>query len=239
MVLNFAHRGSMTEAPENTISAIKKAVAHGAKGIELDVQLTKDQQLIVVHDHHFKRLSPGVPGKVNEFTLEEIKHIDVGSAFSDEYAGESLATLDEILDILPRETILNIEIKNIPLLHEGIEGILIDCLKNRQREENVWISSFDHEALAKVQHRAPHIPIGLLFYYRMIQPWTYAKQTGLDIYSIHPNAVYTDEAFITACHEAGYKVYPFTVNRRRDYEKLTSAGVDGIFSNNPELFGTN
>lgn len=236
MVMNFAHRGSLTEAPENTISSMKKALEHGAKGIELDVQLTKDRELIVVHDHHFKRISPGVSGKINDFTLEEIKQIDIGSSFSKDYAGEQLATLDEVLDIAPRDVILNIEIKNIPLIHEGIENILLDCLENRKREENVWISSFDHEALEKVQKQAPDYPIGLLLYYRIIRPWDYAKQTGLDIYSIHPNAVYVDEAFVTACHEAGYKVYPYTVSKEKDYENMIATGVDGVFSNNPDIF---
>src|SRR5699024_8094448 len=78
-IMNFEHRGSLTEATENTISAIKKAWEHGAKGIELDVQLTKDQELVIIHDHKFNRISPGVPGKVNDYTLEEIQRIDVGT----------------------------------------------------------------------------------------------------------------------------------------------------------------
>lgn len=238
LVFNFAHRGSLTEAPENTLLAMKKALEHGARGIELDVQLTKDKQLIVIHDHHFKRLNKHITGRINEYTLAEIKDIDIGSQFSDEFAGETLATLDEVLELVPPDIVLNIEIKNIPLLHEGIEDILVDTLKNHLREDNVIISSFDHMALEKVQKRAPHLPIGLLFYYRFIRPWEYAKQTGLDVYSIHPNAVYLDKGFIDACHASGYKVFPFTVNREEDYRKLVDAGVDGVFSNNPDIFGT-
>ena len=238
MVFNFAHRGSLTEAPENTLSAMKKALEHGARGIELDVQLTKDKQLVVIHDHHFKRLNKNVTGSINDYTLAEIKEIDVGSQVSHEFAGETLATLDEVLEMVPPDIVLNIEIKNIPLLHEGIEDILVDCLAMNHREENIIISSFDHIALEKVQKRAPHLPIGLLFYYRFIRPWEYAKQTGLDIYSIHPNAVYLDKELIDAFHAAGYKVFPFTVNREEDYRKLVEAGVDGVFSNNPRIFGT-
>lgn len=237
--MNFAHRGSLTEAPENTVSAMKKALEHGAKGIELDVQLTKDQELVIIHDHKFNRISPGVPGKVNDYTLEEIQRIDVGSVFSKDFTGERLATLDDVLDVVPREVILNIEIKNIPLIHEGIEAILLDCLKNRNREDNVWISSFDHLALKNVQEQASHYPIGLLFYYRMLRPWDYAKQSGLEVNSIHPNEVYVDEEFVTACHAAGYKVYPYTISKKHDYDKMIAAGVDGVFSNNPDIFGTN
>ncbi|HLR51394.1 MAG TPA: glycerophosphodiester phosphodiesterase family protein [Candidatus Avamphibacillus sp.] len=238
MVFNFAHRGSLTEAPENTLSAMEKALEHGARGIELDVQLTKDKQLVVIHDHHFKRLNKSVTGRINDYTLTEIKEIDIGSQFHEQFAGETLATLDEVLEVVPPDIVLNIEIKNIPLLHEGIEDILVDCLTMNHREENIIISSFDHVALEKVQKRAPHLPIGLLFYYRFIRPWEYAKQTGLDVYSIHPNAVYLDKELIDACHAAGYRVFPFTVNREEDYRKLVEAGVDGVFSNNPRIFGT-
>lgn len=238
MVFNFAHRGSLTEAQENTLSAMKKALAHNPQGIELDIQLTKDNHLVVVHDHHFKRLNKDVPGKINEYTLEEIKKIDVGSAFSYEFAGEPLATLDEILQLVPRDVLLNIEIKNIPLLHEGIEKILLDCLDNHNRRDNIIVSSFDHMALETFQGLAPEIPIGLLFYYRFIRPWDYAKMTGLDIYSLHPNGVYMTEELIDSIHKAGYKVYPYTINREGDYEKLVAAGVDGVFSNNPNIFGT-
>lgn len=238
MVFNFAHRGSLTEAPENTLAAMKKALDHGARGIELDVQLTKDNELIIIHDHHFKRLNSDVPGHINDYILAEIKKIDVGSEFSEEFAGETLATLDEVLELVPRDIMLNVEIKNIPLLHDGIESRIIDCLKNQQREENVIISSFDHLALERVQAQAPHYPLGLLFFYRFIRPWDYAKQTGLDVYSIHPNGVYLDQEFIDECHKSGYKVFPYTINREEDYEKLVAGGIDGVFSNNPKIFGT-
>src|SRR5699024_7387182 len=102
-------------------------------------------------------------------------------------------------------------------------------------EDNVWISSFDHLALKNVQEQASHYPIGLLFYYRMLRPWDYAKQSGLEVNSIHPNEVYVDEEFVTACHAAGYKVYPYTVNKKHDYDKMIAAGVDGVFSNNPDI----
>lgn len=237
MILNFAHRGSLTEAPENTLSAFEKALEHGARGIECDVQLTKDKQLVVIHDHHFKRLNKQITGRINDYTLAEIKQIDVGSQFSKAYAGEALATLDEVLELVPPDVVLNIEIKNIPIIHEGIEDILINCLANHHREDNLIISSFDHVALENVQKKAPNLLIGLLFYYRLIKPWEYAKRAGLNIYSVHPHAVYLSERLIHQFHASGYKVFPFTVNQEDDYIKLVQAGVDGVFSNNPAIFG--
>jgi glycerophosphoryl diester phosphodiesterase len=236
LTLNFAHRGSLTEAPENTLSAIKKAIEHGAKAIELDVQLSKDSHLVVIHDHKFQRFNPAVNGLIKDYTIKEIKEIDVGSSFSEQFKGESLATLDEILEICPPDTILNIEIKNIPVLYDGIEDILLDCLKNHDRLNNLIISSFDHVALQRFQRLAPDVPIGLLLYYRILKPWEYAKNCGLNLASIHPLQTWTDQELIEESKKLGLKVYPYTVNDTKRYHELIQLGVDGVFSNNPEIF---
>src|SRR5699024_613056 len=158
-------------------------------------------------------MNENIPGKINEYTLAEIKKIDVGSSFSYEFAGESLATLDEILELVPRDVLLNIEIKNIPLLHEGIEEILLKCVDTPDRRDNMNVSSADHNAPETFHELSPDLPIGLLFYYRFIRPWDYAKMTGLDIYSLHPNGVYMTEELIESIHDAGYKVFPYTINK--------------------------
>lgn len=237
MKLNFAHRGSLTEAPENTLSAMKKALDHRAKAIELDVQLTKDGHMVVVHDQKLTRFNPNYPNWIKEYTLEEIKSIDIGSSFSKEYAGESLATFEEILSIIPRDVLLNVEIKNIPIIYEGIEETLIRALEEHDRLDNIIISSFDHAALEKVQELAPNLPLGLLLYYRILKPWEYAKNSGLNLSSVHPHYSYTDQELIDEFHKLGLKVYPYTVSDMATYEKLISLGVDGVFSNNPKIFG--
>ncbi|MFA1819949.1 glycerophosphodiester phosphodiesterase [Virgibacillus oceani] len=236
MALNFAHRGSLTEAPENSLPAIKKALSYNVQGIELDVQLTRDHQLVVIHDQKLARFNKKFPGYIKDYTLREIKQIDVGSSFSKEFKDVSLATLDEILEILPKHIVLNVEIKNIPVMYDGIERILLDCLKNHKFEDNVIISSFDHEALRNFQALTQRIPIGLLFYYRILKPWKYAKHCGLDIYSLHPMQNWTDEELIKECHSLGYKVFPYTVNEKKRYKELLHIGVDGVFSNSPEIF---
>jgi len=236
LALNFAHRGSLTEAPENTLPAMQKALAHDIRGIELDVQLTRDNQLVVIHDQKLARFNKKFPGYVKDYTLKEIKHIDIGSSFSKRFKGVSLATLDEILEIIPKNIVINVEIKNIPVIYKGIEQLLIDCLKNHQLEDEVIISSFDHESLKTFQNLMPGIPVGLLFYYRLLKPWQYAKYSGLNIYSVHPMQNWTDREFIEECHSLGYKVFPYTVNSENRYEQLLDLGVDGVFSNNPDIF---
>lgn len=235
MILNFAHRGSLTEAPENTLPAIQKALDHGAKAIEIDVQLTKDHQLIVIHDQSLERFN-SVLGLVKDYTLEELKKIDIGSTFSKDFAGVTLATLDEIMQIVPSNILINIEIKNMPIIYDNIEQLILECLKRYDRLDTVIISSFDHKVLEKFQKLAPDCLIGLLFYYRTLKPWNYAKNCGLNVYSIHPNVAHTDEELIKECQNVGYKVYPYTVNMVEKYEELVDWGVDGVFSNNPQIF---
>jgi glycerophosphoryl diester phosphodiesterase len=236
LALNFAHRGSLTEAPENTLPAMQKALAHDIRGIELDVQLTRDNQLVVIHDQKLARFNKKFPGYVKDYTLKEIKQIDIGSSFSNRFKGVPLATLDEILEIIPKNIVINVEIKNIPVIYKGIEQVLIDCLKNHQLEDEVIISSFDHESLKTFQNLMPSIPVGLLFYYRLLKPWQYAKYSGLNIYSVHPMQNWTDRELIEECHSLGYKVFPYTVNSENRYEQLLDLGVDGVFSNNPDIF---
>lgn len=236
MVLNFAHRGSLTEAPENTLAATKKALEHGAKAIELDVQLTKDGELIIIHDHHLKRFTKQTSKLVKDLTVKEIKSLDIGSAFSPTYKGETLATLDEILTVCPSDVLLNIEIKNIPVIYEGIEEKLLHSLESHQRLDHTIISSFDHVALQNIQELNADIKVGALFYYRMVRPWEYIKNSGLKAYSIHLNDVTVDEKTIKASHDAGLKIYAYTVNDLSRYHELIEAGVDGVFSNNPDIF---
>lgn len=236
MVLNFAHRGSLTEAPENTLPSFQKAIENGAQGMELDVQLTKDRELVICHDHKLSRFNSNVTGLIKDYTLSEIKQIDVGASFSDSYKGTTLITLDELLKICPEDLILNIEIKNIPVIYDGIEEILLDCLKKHHRMHGVLISSFDHVALANVQKLAPDMDLGMLFYYRMLAPWEYAANSGLRITSLHPNQIYVDQTFVQSCKGLGFKVYPFTVDSEERYRELVSFGVDGVFSNNLDVF---
>lgn len=236
MIINFAHRGSLTEAPENTLPSFKKAIHNGAKAIELDVQLSKDNQLIICHDHHFRRLNHKIKGFVNDYSLEEIKKMDIGSSFSNDYTGTTIPTLEEFIEICPQDITLNIEIKNIPIIHDNIENILIECLTKHNRFDNLIISSFDHLALNKIHKIAPNIDLGMLFHYRILKTWNYVESSGLEISSIHPNEVFVDRNFVEECKNLGYKVYPYTVNQYDRYKELLNYGVDGVFSDNPEIY---
>ncbi|GGP07945.1 glycerophosphodiester phosphodiesterase [Oceanobacillus neutriphilus] len=236
MVINFAHRGSLTEAPENTLPAFEKALTYQPKGMELDVQLTKDDVLVICHDAKLTRFNKESTTFIKKLTWEEIQQIDVGSSFSKEYKGLHLTRLEDVLSITPADVLLNVEIKNIPVIYPGIEKKLLDCLEAYNRLDNVIISSFDHVALQNIYQLHPTLRLGMLFHYRLLDTWKYVKDSGLPVYSIHPNHVYVDQTFVQTCKHAGYGVFPYTVNDWKRYEELVSYGVDGVFSNRSEIF---
>lgn len=239
MIIHFAHRGSLTEAPENTLPSFERALQREARAIELDVQLTKDGHLVICHDQKIDRIaSEGNGGYIKDFTLEQLRQFDIGSFFSREFAGVSFALLEEVLDICPPDLLINIEIKNTPVFYPNIEKKLINCLRDYERLDPVIVSSLDHLALRRIRKLAPDVKIGLLFQDRILEPWQYAENTNLEPYSLHPRYTFVDEEFVKESHEAGFKVYPWTVDDPEDLQRLLDYGVDGVFTNNPDIFGS-
>ena len=108
--LIIAHRGDLSRAPENTLPAFQRAWEAGADGVELDVRLTRDGRLVVFHDRNLDRTSNGT-GPVNHCTLADIRSLDVGSWFAPEFNGETAPTLDEVFESLPRDYLINVEMK--------------------------------------------------------------------------------------------------------------------------------
>lgn len=235
MEIIFAHRGASFEAPENTLPAFELALKQGCKAIELDVHLTKDGQIVVCHDDDIERTTDGM-GLIKEMTLEELRQRDAGSWFSEEYEGSRIPTLGEVLALCHQDITINIEIKNVPYFHQGIEAKVIEEIKKHDFMQNTIISSFDHQALLRTQHIAPDVKLGVLLANHLIEPWKYIEYSGIKAYSIHPICTFVDEAFMHACHQAGFKVFPFTVDERRMYQYLDELKVDGIFTNIPARF---
>ncbi|AXF55531.1 glycerophosphodiester phosphodiesterase family protein [Salicibibacter kimchii] len=122
----IAHRGYSREAPENTFAAFRRAIEKGASGIELDVHVSKDGELVVMHDDDVSRTTNG-KGLVRDMTASELKRLDAGSWFGEPYRGEEVPFLEEVLHFVPPEVLINIEIKNIPIFYEGIEKKVSDA----------------------------------------------------------------------------------------------------------------
>ncbi len=234
IMIRFAHRGSITEAPDNTVSSIQKALEHGAKAIEIDVQLTRDEELVLFHD--FTICIHGTKRRITDCTKAELKQVDMEEIFTAGAKGTEIATLSEVLDICSKDILINIEFKNQEQDRRGIEKRVAKELKAFGFEENVLISSFDHQCLEQFQHFNPEYKLGMLFQHQLIQPWLYAKQTGLNIYSLHPYYESVTKEFVENSHAHGYAVIPFTVDDSKQMTYYESIGVDGIFTNNPTQF---
>lgn len=229
----IAHRGASTYAPENTLAAFKKALDQEADAIEFDVRLSKDGVPVICHDATINRTSNG-KGYIHNLTVDQLKKYDFGSSFSKKYKGETIPTLDETLSLIsdqPRT--IHIELKNGPVIPKDLERKVLDLVYRHGVEHKVVYSSFDHVSLQRLTHIDPNAKIGLLFHINLINLFDYIQNTGLCIYSIHPNHFYVTEEMIVEAHERNIEVNIYTVNNRNQANMYKSLGIDGLITNDP------
>lgn len=231
-LLNIAHRGASGHAPENTLAAFKKAMQLGAHMIELDLHLSLDGQLMVIHDRCLKRTT-GHPGSVNKLPLRTLKTLDAGSWFDPHYRGEQIPRLQEVFDLVGDRVRLNIEIKKGFRTYPGLEGKLLGCLDQYQQNPPSLISSFDESILQKIHRQDTRIPIGYLFE-RGTASQTIRKALKLDAVSVHGPARVMSEDLIRKAHGEGLQIYVYTVNELKEMRYWIEQGVDGIFTNYPD-----
>ncbi|MBP2071132.1 glycerophosphoryl diester phosphodiesterase [Thermoanaerobacterium butyriciformans] len=216
--LVIAHRGDSRNAPENTLISFKKALEMGVDGIELDVQLTKDGQLVVIHDERVDRTTDGI-GYVKDFTLKELKMLDAGIKFDKKFAGERIPTLFEVFELIKyKNLIVNIEIKSGIVLYPGIEEKLIKMIDGYDFENRVIISSFNHYSLRDVKRKAPEFKIGLLYQCGFVEPWHMALR--IKAYSLHPFYFNIIPELVEGCKKNNIKLFPWIVNGKKDMEMM-------------------
>jgi glycerophosphoryl diester phosphodiesterase len=248
-VLNIGHRGASAYAPEHTFASYDLAIEQGADYIEIDLQMTADGVLVAMHDKTLNRTADapeGVPerycrGLVSKKTLEQIKMCDVGSWFGPEYAGQQIPTLEEIFQRYGTSVNYYIETKN-PEASPGMEEELLRLMDKydltEPAEENwqVLIQSFSAESLMKIHEINPDLPLIQLYWAGTSK----SIQRDLDAVSeyavgIGPYKKDVDAALVEAAHEHCLAVHPYTVNTVEEMEALIALGVDGMFTNNPDL----
>jgi glycerophosphoryl diester phosphodiesterase len=231
--LIIAHRGASRQAPENTMAAFQRALELGAGGIELDVQLTADGCLVVIHDEMLDRTSNG-KGPVKEKTLEELKRLDFGSWFSPEFRDERIPTLEEVLWLLSGwDGLLNIEIKNGPVFYPGIEKAVADAVLKYNRTNRTIVSSFNHYSLVQIRKYEPEIKTAPLYMAGIYEPWEYARRIGAA--AIHPLFNNIVPELVKGCRQNNIMVNPFTVDNPEHIKAVAAAGVDGIITNVPDI----
>lgn len=224
----WAHRGASSEAPENTLVAFMRAVEVGVDGIELDVHLSQDGIPIVIHDESLERTTDG-SGLVTDWNSEALRQMDAGGWFSDEFAGESIPSLSEVLQIFSAHTRINIEIKDI----RAGEAVL--ALLTNFQQADVVVSSFNLSLLKMIRGAAPDLPLAVLIDHGNWRP-AVALAHQIAAVAVHPNVDLVSRPLVAACRALNLPVHVWTVDDPDQARSLTRMGVSGIFTNDPARF---
>lgn len=229
----IAHRGASGHAPENTLASVSLALAMRAKAVEIDVHLTRDGALAVLHDKDLKRVASR-RAKVRDLSWAELAAIDVGSWFGPGFAGERVPRLEEVMRLVAGKAELHIEIKRGSRLYPGIEGRVVDAIRDFGAEAWSVVSSFDHRALYAVRALAPGLRLGYLLGLTTMR--RALRETGqLQAESLNISLRQATPRRVRLAHERGLKVLVYTVNKAKDMARVEKMGVDGVFSNYPGL----
>ncbi len=223
-LLCFAHRGASGHEPENTLSAVEKALSLGADWIEVDVYAVEGE-LIVIHDERLERTTNG-SGRVTDKTFAYLRSLDAGM-------GQRIPTLREVFECVDRRTGINIELKG-PDTAEPVVSLIEEYVKYRQWNYNQFIvSSFNRRQLAKVGRIDLCIRLGILIS-RTRSPYKHFARRH-SAYSLHARMNLVNAGFVRRAHGCGLKLFVYTVNEPEGIERLEALGVDGIFTDFPEL----
>ena len=220
--------------PENTISSFNKAIELGVDGIELDVQLTRDKILVVHHDPHLERLT-GKKTLISNLSYEELKQINASGTIISNIGFQIIPTLEDVLKIIPRNKIINIEIKSQQLFSEGMETPTIKLIEKFNLIDRAVISSFNPFVLRKIKQINKKVLIAQLLdneelyscYY-----WIYISRPSF----IHINIDQISESEIIKFNKIGLPIFAYTVNTINQFKKAKSLKLKGIFTDNPQLF---
>ena len=227
----FAHRGSKGPHPENTLASFKEAVRVGSDGIELDVHLTKDGHLVVIHDETVDRTTNGT-GEIRNLTLAEIKAMDAGSWFHNKYAGEKIPTLEEVLLLLTELGFngqLNIELKTDVIQYKGLVEKCLALQSAKDWPFAIVYSSFNPYTLVELKEANPSQEIGLLF---ESKEWADKGDAMLEKESYHPDLKLLDWAIEWNRNQLPLRVW--TVNEDTDINRCFELQIEAIFTDYPE-----
>lgn len=223
-MLKIAHRGAKAYEPENTLQAFQKALDLNSDGIELDVHLSSDGYLIVIHDETIDRTTNG-KGSVNDFTLAELKSFLIDGKYQ-------IPTLNEVFDLVNKKCFINIELKGLETAPKVVELIEKYISEKDWKYEHFIISSFDWNMLEETSKLNPSISIGVLTEENIDTALAFAEK--IKAKAIHPDFQLLNAENVQQMQEKGFLVLPWTVNSEEDIQKVKTYQVNGIISDNPD-----
>ena len=240
-----AHRGGGGLAPENTLAAFRKGMELGSDALEMDLHVTRDGEIVVIHDETLDRTTDGV-GSVADLTLKELKRPDAGVKFAPSFRGERVPTLREVIALVKAtgntRIRLDLELKyhpDRPGTPEDFEQRVLEILRETGFVLRVNIISFHHPSLATMKALEPGIRTGLLAGGRQApqDPVALVRQYHADYYS--PSFRHLTAEVVAALHQAGIPIVPWTVNEEAEMRRLIGLGIgsfagDGIVTDYPD-----
>lgn len=231
----FAHRGASAYAPENTLAAFELALAQNADGIELDVKLSADGQAVVIHDLTVDRTT-GAHGRVKDLSFSELRSLDAGAYFSENFRGEKIPSLEEVFEVVGKRTFINIELTNYGTPRDVLVETVCMLVKKFGLQERVLFSSFLASNLSKARAYLPEVPGGLLAINGFLGAW--ARSFGFNFgryQALHPYLKDVSLQQVRRVHRLNRRIHVWTVNAADDMRRLFHWGVDGIFTDDPKL----
>jgi len=215
----MGHRGAKALEPENTLLSIRRAMEIGVDAVEIDVHLTKDKEVVVIHDSTVDRTTNG-KGPVGSYTLEEIKKLDAGK-------GEKIPTLKEVIEFVKDKVRLIIELKE-----EGTEDKVVGLIKGYNMFDSAYIISFWHMLVKKIKEMDSRIKTGVLLVGCPVDACI-ARSASAD--ALVMNYAFVSKGLVDKAHQEGLKVFIWNIDDRDMLKPYLDMGVDGIGSNDPRI----
>ena len=233
----IAHRGASAYYPENTLPSFEGAIAMGADMVELDVQLTSDQEVVVFHDEKISRCTDG-RGKIADYSLVSLKKMDAGSWFEKKFKNARIPTLVEVLDICKNKIAVNIEIKTEAvnkMFFGDIEEKCLKILEHKGMREHVVFSSFDPHAIMHLKQIDNTAVAAVLFekkHYGSKLPSEIMESVNADAFNCSASEL--NRKWLINIKSKNIPVNIYTVNDEKNMKKFLGMGVNGIFTNKPD-----
>lgn len=231
----IAHRGASASAPENTIAAFQKAAEDGAHAIELDVRLSRDKEIIVIHDSRLERTTNG-RGKVSDYNLKDIQNFDNGSWFSSRFSREYIPTLEQVIKLTNKKVGINLEIKSLP--KREILPIVEKCIALVQKyriQKSVLLSSFDHSIVKTIKKIDSSLTTGII-YSPVINFRKNPSELAMkyDANAIVVSKNYLRDKMVEDAHKNMLTIYVYKVENVKQLERMINSKVDGVMTSSPK-----
>ena len=233
MIMNIAHRGFSGLYPENTLLAFTKALELGVDAIELDVQLSRDGEVMIFHDEDLQRTT-GKKGWLKDLTREELRQLDASGEFKGVYGRNLIPTLAEYLELTSGVDVITlIELKNSFFVYPGLEEKVAKRVAAYRQNERVILYSANHRSVKYFGSIAPDIKLLFPFDNWIYDYGAYCRSHGISACMPYFRALNSE--IVAEIKQHGVSLYPWTVDDADDMQAMIELGVDGMLTNRPDL----